>query len=115
MAAGKGTRLKSQLPKVLHEVGGKPLLAHVVAAATQVVPASDVFAVIGHEAGHDRVARMHCGSDLADSVIGPGGAGPIHAKTPVQRVFLDESQKSGRRARPVDVEAVYPGMTAWIR
>jgi len=28
MAAGKGTRLKSQLPKVLHEVGGKPLLEH---------------------------------------------------------------------------------------
>jgi bifunctional UDP-N-acetylglucosamine pyrophosphorylase/glucosamine-1-phosphate N-acetyltransferase len=53
MAAGKGTRLKSQLPKVLHEVGGKPLLAHVIAAATQVVPARDVFAIIGHEA--DRV------------------------------------------------------------
>ena len=50
MAAGKGTRLKSQLPKVLHEVGGKPLLAHVVAAATRVVPPSDVFAIIGHEA-----------------------------------------------------------------
>ena len=50
MAAGKGTRLKSQLPKVLHEVGGKPLLAHVVAAATRVVPPADVFAIIGHEA-----------------------------------------------------------------
>ena len=33
MAAGKGTRLKSQLPKVLHEVGGKPLLEHVIRAA----------------------------------------------------------------------------------
>ena len=53
MAAGKGTRLKSRHPKVLHEAGGKPLLAHVIRAATQVVPAHDVFAVIGHEA--DRV------------------------------------------------------------
>jgi len=53
MAAGKGTRLKSQLPKVLHEVGGKPLLAHVIAAATQVVPPNDIFAIVGHEA--DRV------------------------------------------------------------
>ena len=53
MAAGKGTRLKSKLPKVLHEVGGKPLLAHVIAAAAKVVPVSDVFAIIGHEA--DRV------------------------------------------------------------
>src|SRR5260370_31402712 len=36
MAAGEGTRLKSQLPKVLHEGGGKSLLAPGVAAATQV-------------------------------------------------------------------------------
>jgi len=56
MAAGKGTRLKSQLPKVLHEVGGKPLLAHVIAAATRVVPPSDLFAIIGHEAPRVRTA-----------------------------------------------------------
>jgi bifunctional UDP-N-acetylglucosamine pyrophosphorylase / glucosamine-1-phosphate N-acetyltransferase len=53
MAAGKGTRLKSQLPKVLHEVGGKPLLAHVIAAAVHVVPAKDIYVIIGYEA--DRV------------------------------------------------------------
>jgi bifunctional UDP-N-acetylglucosamine pyrophosphorylase/glucosamine-1-phosphate N-acetyltransferase len=61
MAAGKGTRLKSQLPKVLHEVGGKPLLAHVVAAATHVVPPPDVFAIIGHEADRVRAAVAHTG------------------------------------------------------
>jgi len=61
MAAGKGTRLKSQLPKVLHEVGGKPLLAHVIAAATRVVPASDVFAIIGHEADRVRAAVANTG------------------------------------------------------
>jgi bifunctional UDP-N-acetylglucosamine pyrophosphorylase/glucosamine-1-phosphate N-acetyltransferase len=61
MAAGKGTRLKSQLPKVLHEVGGKPLLAHVIAAATRVVPPNDVFAVIGHEADRVRSAVAHTG------------------------------------------------------
>jgi len=55
MAAGKGTRLKSKLPKVLHEVGGKPLLAHVIAAAIKVVPAKDVHVIIGHEA--DRVRQ----------------------------------------------------------
>ncbi len=54
MAAGKGTRLKSKLPKVLHEVGGKPLLAHVIAAAKQVVPAEDIYAIIGHEAASVR-------------------------------------------------------------
>jgi bifunctional UDP-N-acetylglucosamine pyrophosphorylase/glucosamine-1-phosphate N-acetyltransferase len=61
MAAGKGTRLKSQLPKVLHEVGGKPLLAHVIAAATRVVPPNDVFAIIGHEADRVRSAVASTG------------------------------------------------------
>jgi bifunctional UDP-N-acetylglucosamine pyrophosphorylase/glucosamine-1-phosphate N-acetyltransferase len=56
MAAGKGTRLKSQLPKVLHEVGGRPLLAHAIAAAMRVVPAKDVYAIIGHEAERVRAA-----------------------------------------------------------
>jgi bifunctional UDP-N-acetylglucosamine pyrophosphorylase/glucosamine-1-phosphate N-acetyltransferase len=61
MAAGKGTRLKSKLPKVLHEVGGKPLLAHVIAAAKQVVSAKDIYAIIGHEAEHVRGAVQHTG------------------------------------------------------
>jgi bifunctional UDP-N-acetylglucosamine pyrophosphorylase/glucosamine-1-phosphate N-acetyltransferase len=50
MAAGKGTRLKTRRPKVLHEIGGKSLLAHVVAAATQVVAPADIYAVVGHQA-----------------------------------------------------------------
>jgi bifunctional UDP-N-acetylglucosamine pyrophosphorylase/glucosamine-1-phosphate N-acetyltransferase len=50
MAAGKGTRLKSRRPKVLHEVGGKPLLEHVIAAATQIVAPEDIYAVVGHQA-----------------------------------------------------------------
>lgn len=61
MAAGKGTRLKSKLPKVLHEVGGKPLLAHVIAAAARVVPTSDICAIIGHEADRVREALAHTG------------------------------------------------------
>jgi len=61
MAAGKGTRLKSKHPKVLHEVGGKPLLAHVIDAATKVVPAKDVYAIVGHEADHVRNAVAHTG------------------------------------------------------
>src|SRR5207245_5041842 len=61
MAAGKGTRLKSKHPKVLHEVGGKPLLAHVIAAAAKVVPAADVYAIIGHEADRVRQALQHTG------------------------------------------------------
>jgi bifunctional UDP-N-acetylglucosamine pyrophosphorylase/glucosamine-1-phosphate N-acetyltransferase len=53
MAAGKGTRLKSKRPKVLHEVGGRALLLHVIAAAKTLVSADQIFCIVGHEA--DRV------------------------------------------------------------
>lgn len=59
MAAGKGTRLKSKHPKVLHEIGGKRILAHVIATAQKVVPAKDIFVIIGHEA--DRVREAVAG------------------------------------------------------
>jgi len=61
MAAGKGTRLKSQVPKVLHEAGGKPLLEHVIRAALRVVPAKDVYAIVGFEADRVRAAMQHTG------------------------------------------------------
>jgi bifunctional UDP-N-acetylglucosamine pyrophosphorylase / glucosamine-1-phosphate N-acetyltransferase len=56
MAAGKGTRLKSKRPKVLHEVGGKSLIRHVVDAARQIVTPEDVYVIVGHQAGQVRDA-----------------------------------------------------------
>ena len=50
MAAGKGTRLRTRRPKVLHEVGGKPLLSHVIATASELAESGDIFVVVGHEA-----------------------------------------------------------------
>src|SRR4029453_2755143 len=61
MAAGRGTRLKSKHPKVLHEVGGKPLLAFVIAAAKRIVPDHDIYAIIGHEAENVRAAVADTG------------------------------------------------------
>ncbi len=61
MAAGKGTRLKSRHPKVLHEIGGQPLLRHVIAAACAIVPATDIYAIIGHEADRVRAAISDTG------------------------------------------------------
>lgn len=61
LAAGKGTRLKSKYPKVLHEIAGKPLLGHVVTAAKQVVAPAQIFAIIGHEAERVREAMQGAG------------------------------------------------------
>jgi len=46
LAAGEGTRMRSARPKVLHEIGGRPLLAHVLAAA-QDAGCSDIALVVG--------------------------------------------------------------------
>ena len=56
LAAGQGTRMKSTLPKVLHEVAGQPMLAHVIKGAG-LLGADPIVAVIGH--GADRV-RTAC-------------------------------------------------------
>src|SRR5665213_1580712 len=56
MAAGKGTRLKSKRAKVLHEIGGKALLLHVIAAAKTVAAPKRIYCVIGHEAERVREA-----------------------------------------------------------
>jgi bifunctional UDP-N-acetylglucosamine pyrophosphorylase/glucosamine-1-phosphate N-acetyltransferase len=50
MAAGKGTRLKSKRPKVLHEIGGQALLLHVIAAAKTIAPPDKIWCIVGHEA-----------------------------------------------------------------
>ena len=56
MAAGKGTRLNSKRPKVLHQVGGRALLLHVIAAAKTLVPADRIYCIIGHQADRVRAA-----------------------------------------------------------
>jgi len=50
LAAGKGTRLNSARPKVLHSIGGKALLRHVIDTALHVAPAQDIFVIVGHQA-----------------------------------------------------------------
>ncbi|PYR40922.1 MAG: UDP-N-acetylglucosamine pyrophosphorylase, partial [Acidobacteria bacterium] len=49
LAAGKGTRMKSALPKVLHRVAGQPMIEHVLAQAAALDPRSTTI-VVGHEA-----------------------------------------------------------------
>jgi bifunctional UDP-N-acetylglucosamine pyrophosphorylase/glucosamine-1-phosphate N-acetyltransferase len=76
MAAGKGTRLKSKRPKVLHEIGGKPLLSHVIAAAKEIVPANDIVTIVGHEAERVKDAVRSTGVRFAlqEQQLGTGHA-----------------------------------------
>ena len=55
LAAGKGTRMRSKLPKVLHKVGGKPMLEHVMAAA-ETAGADKSIVVVGF--GSEQVAEF---------------------------------------------------------
>ncbi|EWG98456.1 NTP transferase domain-containing protein, partial [Halomonas sp. BC04] len=55
LAAGQGTRMRSQLPKVLHRLAGKPMVSHVIDTARRLA-ADRMHVVIGH--GADRVRQV---------------------------------------------------------
>ena len=49
LAAGKGTRMKSDLPKVLHQVAGISMLEHVFRAVSEIKP-TKIETIVGHKA-----------------------------------------------------------------
>lgn len=61
LAAGKGTRMRSAIPKVLHKLAGKPLLEHVVATARKLSP-TKIHVVVGH--GSEQVSAAVSGDDV---------------------------------------------------
>ena len=48
LAAGKGTRMESSLPKVLHKISGKSLLQRVIDSCAQLKP-DQIFVITGHK------------------------------------------------------------------
>jgi len=58
LAAGKGTRMRSALPKVLHLVAGKPMLSHVLESAQKLSP-DHIHVVCGHGADQVREYFSH--------------------------------------------------------
>ena len=75
LAAGKGTRMNSDLPKVLHEVGGRPMLEHVLETA-DALGADAIHVVYGH-GGEQVPARI--GRDDVDWVLQEEQLGTGHA------------------------------------
>jgi bifunctional UDP-N-acetylglucosamine pyrophosphorylase/glucosamine-1-phosphate N-acetyltransferase len=65
LAAGKGTRMNSTLPKVLHQIGGKPMLAHVIEAAKE-LGSEQIHVVVGFEAGK---ITQYCAENLSDTPL----------------------------------------------
>jgi len=64
LAAGKGTRMKSDLPKILHEVCGRAMLDYVIKACRE-AGCEQVVIVIGHEAGAVRQQLAHLDHEVA--------------------------------------------------
>lgn len=75
LAAGQGTRMRSALPKVLHPVAGKPMLAHVIDTARTLSP-SRIHVVIGHGA---ELVRERLQADDLNFVIQEQQLGTGHA------------------------------------
>jgi len=76
LAAGKGTRMKSMQPKVLHRVAGRPMIERVLDAAATLDPRSTVI-VVGHEA--DAVKRSLASRPGLTFVVQEPQLGTAHA------------------------------------
>ncbi len=85
LAAGKGTRMKSDLAKVLHSLLGQPMLAHVLNSARYLNPERTVV-VVGHQADRVRQAFPEAGLTFVDQTeqLGTG-----HAVLSAQEALAD--------------------------
>jgi len=101
LAAGKGTRMRSELAKVLHRAGGRPLIEHVVRACQPLKPAQ-ILAVIGHQS--DEVAAVVTELDV-QTVVQQPQRGTGHAVQVARRAM----RKSAKLA------LVVPGDTPLLR
>ena len=100
LAAGKGTRMKSELPKVLHHVLGKTLLSHVFDAFSSI---DNKFVVVGHES--DLVINSIPSS--IKNVIQKDQLGTGHAvSTAINSEFFNEIKSEFTLVVPGDVPAI---------
>ncbi|WP_305095495.1 bifunctional UDP-N-acetylglucosamine diphosphorylase/glucosamine-1-phosphate N-acetyltransferase GlmU [Croceibacterium aestuarii] len=84
LAAGKGTRMKSKLHKVLHPIGGRPMLEHLLASVAPLEPVHTVV-VVGH--GRDQIADVV--GARAQTVVQEPQLGTGHAVQQAQAALGD--------------------------
>jgi bifunctional UDP-N-acetylglucosamine pyrophosphorylase/glucosamine-1-phosphate N-acetyltransferase len=85
LAAGEGTRMKSTSPKVLHEIAGRPMIAHVLAALEPLAPAETVV-VIGQ--GQDTVAKAVAPAKIEIQHLPRGTGDAVKAARPALEAAL---------------------------
>src|SRR5919202_1873866 len=84
LAAGKGTRMKSARPKVLHRVAGLPLIDHVLTNASILNPRS-ITVVVGYQAPEvENTLLRHCGLTF---VVQEPQLGTAHALLTTEQVL----------------------------
>ena len=101
LAAGKGTRMRSDLAKVLHRAGGRTLLEHVIRACQPLKPAQ-LLAVVGHQAPEVSAVAEELG---AETVLQKPQRGTGHALQIARR----------RLRRSAKIAIVVPGDAPLLR
>ncbi len=91
LAAGKGSRMKSTTPKVLHEISGKSMLFHAIDAAKEI--SDDITVVLYHQATHiqEQIEAQYTGIHfhLQDVQTYPGTGGAMKGvKTQNERTLI---------------------------
>jgi len=92
LAAGEGTRMKSARPKVLHEVGGHPIVGHVLKAA-RAAGATTVAMVTGP--GHEAVRKAMAGIDA-------------------ETVFFEQTERKGTAHAAAMARPAFSGARGYI-
>lgn len=86
LAAGKGTRMYSDLPKVLHPVAGKPMVKHVIDTAKQ-LDAQQIHLIYGHGAD---LLKAHLSEEPVNWVFQAEQLGTGHAMQQAAPFFADD-------------------------
>ncbi|MCU0303233.1 MAG: NTP transferase domain-containing protein [Thermoanaerobaculales bacterium] len=108
LAAGKGTRMRSDRPKVLHELAGRPLVDHVVDLALAVARPHDVVVVVGHGAGEvgELVGSRGASAVVQEPQLGTGDALRVAlgglAGRPAERLLVLSGDVPLLRARTLE-------------